>query len=78
VESSYAGGQAHFSVWGTSETGIQRVVATYTTGDGQWQSLDLAFNEATARWEGALPTTSPITYFVQAVDAEGGCGPGGQ
>jgi phage terminase large subunit-like protein len=71
VEGSYADGQARFSVWVISETGVERVVVTYDTGAGELRSVDLAYNGTTGRWEGALAIASPITYFVQAVDTEG-------
>jgi hypothetical protein len=49
---------------------VVRVVVTYTDGAGTWQSLDLT-HTAQSTWTGSLPTTSAMTYFVQAVDALG-------
>jgi hypothetical protein len=49
------------------------VVVTYTAevGGSAWESIDLSFNFATGLWEGSIPATGSIDFFVQAVDRAG-------
>jgi hypothetical protein len=56
-------------------SGMLRVLATYTIGSGSdgvgtWQSVELT-PENDGRWSGTLPTTSPVWFFIQAVDVAG-------
>jgi hypothetical protein len=54
---------------------IVRVLVTYTDGQGGWKTLDLA-RGASGQWANSLPgpSNSPLTYFVQAVDANSNVG----
>ncbi|HNQ77663.1 MAG TPA: C25 family cysteine peptidase [Acidobacteriota bacterium] len=54
-------------------TGLYRVLVTYSDNTASWQSLDLAYNGSSSRWEGSLTLSNSITYFVQAVDNAGNC-----
>jgi hypothetical protein len=48
---------------------VEAVIVTYTTGDRQWQSLDLVLSDQT--WTGSLPNDPNLRYLVQAVDKAG-------
>jgi hypothetical protein len=54
-----------------SDSGIYRVIVTYTDGISQWNSIDLNYNSSNSKWEGSLNLKRNITYFVQAVDNAG-------
>jgi len=60
-------------VGATDESGIERVVATYTTGgaNGTWKSVDLQFNQSTLKWVGNFVGGQGVRYFVQVVDKAG-------
>jgi hypothetical protein len=65
---------ASFFAHVTDDSGIERVVVTYTLGDGQWRSLDLAHSEGSPRWRGVLGLDygeRVLRCFVQAVDRAG-------
>lgn len=67
-------GHASFSVDATDDSGIERVLATYSLGDGRWDSLDLNYSAEGDRWWGVLAldsSKSVVSYFVQAVDSAG-------
>ncbi|MCO6452274.1 MAG: right-handed parallel beta-helix repeat-containing protein, partial [Caldilineales bacterium] len=70
-----AGGETQnlrFSVQAEDDSGIQRVVATYTDGSGEWQSLDLDYDLIANRWTGTLADVgNSILFMVQAVDEAG-------
>ncbi len=44
---------------------------TYTQGDGQWHSVDLAFDPARAKWLAQIPASPSTRYFVQMADNAG-------
>jgi hypothetical protein len=58
-------------------SGVERVLVTYADAVGSsnnhtWQSLDLAYNAHTERWESSLPgLTGKAVFFLQAMDAAG-------
>src|SRR5262249_45005562 len=52
---------------------LHQVIATFTTGNGRWQSLALSENSATNTWHGMLPLTT-AEFVVQAVDQAGNVG----
>ena len=68
-------GVATFKVLAQDDSGIERVVVTYSQDGLNWQSADLTYNSLTGRWEGSLPGVSKeANYFVQAVDKAGNVG----
>lgn len=54
-----------------ANSGVFRVIITYTDGISEWNSLDLNFNPSNSKWENSLSLKRDITYFVQAVDNAG-------
>ncbi|MFQ5593016.1 MAG: hypothetical protein ACE5HA_02590, partial [Anaerolineae bacterium] len=56
----------------TDPSGVERVVVTYTTADGVWQTLELQLVEGFS-WQVLMPFFEPDTldYIVQAVDGAG-------
>ena len=65
-------GKATFQVKAADDSGIERVVVTYSNDGLHWQSADLTFNSLTGQWEGEVPGMSKtVSYFVQAVDVAG-------
>jgi len=55
----------------TDFSGVTRVAVAYTTGDGLWQTIDLAQSANPNAWVGSLPSRAGLEYFVQAVDGGG-------
>jgi hypothetical protein len=57
----------------TDDSGVERVVVAYSLGDGEWRSIDLAYDAGADRWYGelALDEGESVSYFVQAVDGAG-------
>ncbi len=66
---------AEFSVEATDnaegDTGVFRVLITYTDNLGEWKSKDLNYNIGTGKWEGSMTVTADTDYMVQAVDNAG-------
>jgi len=58
----------------TDPSGVVRVLATFTTGNGVWSSQDLTYNALTLRWTGEITATPTTRYFVQVVDGAGNVG----
>ena len=59
----------------SDESGLERVVATYTENDGFWHSQDLAFNEGAGLWTGEVTgVNGEIEFTIQAVDKAGNVG----
>ena len=52
-------------------SGVERVVIAYTDNRGSWESVDLVQGEASGLWQGAIPASHDLDFFVQAVDAAG-------
>ncbi|MGD8245658.1 MAG: hypothetical protein PVI63_10745, partial [Anaerolineae bacterium] len=73
VEAGQLRDRATFSVEVTDDSGIERVVVAYSLGDGEWGSVDLAYDGGADRWYGelALEEGESVSYFVQAVDGGG-------
>ena len=66
------GASVRFEAVVNDDSDVGRVVATYTDGQGQWQSLELVHDASTGRWAGELPSMpGELLYLVQAVDAAG-------
>lgn len=55
----------------TDESGVIRVVAAYTDGQGVWRSQDLTYDATMHKWTGVVTATVETRYFVQAVDGAG-------
>jgi parallel beta-helix repeat protein len=55
----------------TDFSGVARVVAAYTTGDGVWRTVDLAQSPDPNTWVGLLPSRAGLEYLVQVVDGGG-------
>jgi hypothetical protein len=53
------------------DSGIARVIAAYTDGQGTWRSQDLTYDAAASKWVGAISGTLQTRYFVQVVDGAG-------
>jgi hypothetical protein len=64
-------GQASLKVEASDPSGVVRVLAAFTEGQGQWLSQDLAFNTSTHKWRGQITATINTRYFLQAVDGAG-------
>ena len=73
VEAKQGLRRADFSVDVTDDSGIERVVVTYSLGDGRWRSFDLAYDAESGRWRGelALVGGESVSCLVQAVDGAG-------
>jgi hypothetical protein len=71
VSADRNGDMVTFSSVVSSTTGVQRVVATYTDGQGTWRSLDLSYDPVSDRWSGSLTHTASLSFFIQAVDEDG-------
>jgi hypothetical protein len=74
VDSSRLATSAWFAVEVTDDSGVERVVVTYSVGDGQWESVDLSPAGSGDRWKGRLALTNgkeSVHFFVQAVDLAG-------
>jgi hypothetical protein len=66
-----AAGLGSLKVEASDDSGIIRVVAAYTNGQGVWRSQDLAYDEAMYKWTGVISATVETQYFVQVVDGAG-------
>jgi hypothetical protein len=65
-------GVTSFSVLAQDDSGVERVVVTYSADGVHWQSIDLAYSSLTERWEGSLTGLSQsASYLIQAVDKAG-------
>jgi hypothetical protein len=65
-------GVTTFKVLAQDDSGVERVVVTYSEDGLHWQSVDLTYNDLTDRWEGVLGSvSSTASYFIQAVDKTG-------
>ena len=77
VESERAGPDTFLSVAAGDASGVERVLVTYANPVGSsnndtWQSLDLAYNTYTERWEGSLSgLTGKAIFVLQVMDAAG-------
>ena len=62
-----------FNVWASDASGVQRVVVTYTKGDGQWRSIELQDVGMGTHWFTFVPRLNRdnLEFFVQAVDNAG-------
>lgn len=61
----------HIEVDVTDYFSVLRTVATYTTGDGAWETVELTQTDDPNIWEGTLPQHASLEFFVQAVDSGG-------
>jgi len=64
-------GRVNVKVDATDPASVRRVVATYTQGDGHWDSVELSFNSSLDKWTGSFPGDTDLRYFVQVVDGAG-------
>ncbi len=65
------GTQGNIKVEVEDESGINRVVVTFTDGKGIWQSHDLILDETSGRWAGSFTPTDDTRFYVQVVDNAG-------
>lgn len=66
-----ATGQVNLKVGAIDWTGVQRAVATYTRGDGRWDSVELSFDRRLHKWTGSFPGDTDSRYLVQVMDGAG-------
>ena len=66
-----ATGQVNVKVGATDPAGVLCAVATYTQGDGHWDSVELRFDASLHKWTGSFPGDTSSRYFVQVVDGAG-------
>jgi hypothetical protein len=74
VEQSNTSGSGFlFRARATDDSGIARVVLSYTMGDGEWKWVDMARADTTSDWWTATVPFSrgQMTFFAQAVDNAG-------
>jgi hypothetical protein len=71
VTAQTAGGTTTLQVRAGDPSGLSRVVVAYTDHQGAWESVDLTRNAASGAWQGTIPTSGNVSFFVQAVDAAG-------
>lgn len=67
-------GRGLIKVEANDPSGIVRVLAAFTDGNGLWQSQDLAYDAATLKWKGEITATLQTRYLIQAVDGAGNVG----
>ena len=67
-------GRGLIKVEANDPSGIVRVLAAFTDGNGLWQSQDLAYDTATLKWKGEITATLQTRYLIQAVDGAGNVG----
>ncbi|RLC61196.1 MAG: hypothetical protein DRI48_11025, partial [Chloroflexi bacterium] len=66
---------AIFRVLAQDDSGVERVIVTYSEDGEQWQSSDLNYDSDSGYWKGLLTGLSgQVSYFVQAVDQAGNVG----
>jgi hypothetical protein len=70
VAHTVSGASVTVVVTATDGGGICRVVVAYTDGKGSWSTVDLA-NIGGDVWQGTLPLSGALEYFVQVVDGAG-------
>ncbi len=63
--------RVNLKVGAVDPAGVQRAVATYTRGDGNWNSVDLSFDADLHKWTGSFAGDTDSRYFVQVVDGAG-------
>lgn len=68
---NHPAGRVNVKVGAMDPSGIRRALATYTQGDGIWQSVELSFDEALHKWIGSFPGNLDTHYFIQVVDGAG-------
>jgi hypothetical protein len=66
--------QGRLKVEADDPSGIQRIVVTYTDGQGVWRSQDLTHDTAAGKWTGAITATLQTQFMIQAVDGAGNVG----
>jgi hypothetical protein len=54
-----------------SLSGVMGGQVTYTAGDGQWHSAELAYDAPPDKWTAEIPAVPHTLYFVQMVDNGG-------
>jgi len=70
TEARPTAGSIQITVQASDPSDVYKVLVAYTTGDGTWQSAELA-HAAGETWQGTLPATGDLSFFVQAVDMAG-------
>jgi hypothetical protein len=66
-----ATGRVTLKVGATDPAGVQRAVATYTQGDGRWDSVELSFDASLHKWTVSFPGDMNSRYLVQVMDGAG-------
>jgi hypothetical protein len=68
---NYVTDEVHVKVGAMDPSGIRQVLATYTQGNGRWESVDLSFDDAVHKWTGYFPGDLETRFFIQVVDEAG-------
>jgi hypothetical protein len=71
INTTYDAGSLQVTVVVTDPMGIHRVLLTYDTHVGTWESMDLTWNAVDETWEGTLVAPQNVDFFIQAVDNAG-------
>ena len=71
VEAQPVGGTTEVEVRAGDPSGVERVVTAYTDEQGSWESVDLTWNDTSGAWQGTIPVSGNLAFFVQAVDMAG-------
>lgn len=66
-----AAGQGHIKVETRDPSGIDRVVVSFTHGDGTWRSAQIPYDAATLKARGTITGTVTTRFFVQVADKAG-------
>ena len=59
------------TVHAPDESGIYRVSATWTVGNGIWQTTDLTPSLTDASWHATVPAVESLSFIIQVVDNAG-------
>lgn len=68
---NYITDRVNVKVGASDPAGVQRAVATYTQGNGSWNSVELSYDAISHKWTGSFPADVSSRYFVQVVDGVG-------
>jgi hypothetical protein len=75
IQHEQEGQVLHITAEVTDYSGVGRVAATYSTGDGWWHTVDLSQREVDPNiWSGDIPYSASLFYFIQALDLAGNVG----
>jgi hypothetical protein len=70
-----AAGRGEIKVETYDDSGVKEVVVAFTdnplSGQGEWKSINLAFDTGSQKWTGVITGTVRTRYFVQVADKAG-------